>query len=149
MSNNWFDIEIITTTRKKWNLSVLIIFPILLLFSFFVNSKLFYILFIIWAVIAWIFLLYDYFHSNSIVNLSTKILFKDDSFSIITDDNEINLQIKKEDVTNIEFDKKNNHIKILKEDKILYEFDVKPKTLDELIDTFGCFGYKCDITSYI
>lgn len=149
MGNNWFDVEIVTTTTKKWNLAVLIIFSLLLIISFLVNSKFFYIVVIIWAIVAWLLLLYDFFHSKSIICLSTKLLFKDDSFTIITDDNSIHMQIKKEDVTRILFDKKTNQIHIMQKDKVLCEFNVKPKTLVELIDTFNCFGYQCDIASYI
>ena len=149
MDSNWFDIEIITTTKKKWNVSLLFVFPILFIVSILLNSTLYYILCILWAVITFFLLLYDYIQSKSLVTLSTKLLFKDDSFSIMTDDSNMNRQIKKEEVTNITFDKKKNHIQILQKDKILYEFTVNAKTLDELLDTFSCFGYKCDIVAYI
>ncbi len=149
MKNNWFDIEIVTTTAKKWNLSLIFVFIIFLILCFIIKAKFFYVLFVLWALMVIAFLVYDFFHSKSIVFLSTRLLFKDDCFSIITDDQSINLQIKKEDVTCVFFDRKLNLIKILSGDRVLYEFIVTPKTLDELIDTFNCFGYKCDIASNV
>ncbi len=149
MTNNWFDIEIVTTTKKKWNISIIIIFPLLIILSILTFHTKYYFLFLIWIVIACGFLVYDFIHSKSLIELSTKLLFKDDCFNIVIEDNNFNLEIKKEDVTNIKFDKKTNHVVILKKDKVLYEFNVKAKTLDELIDTFNSFGYNCEISEYI
>ncbi len=149
MKNNWFDIEIVTTTTKKWNLYIILVFSLFLLISIIINTQFFYVIFAIWALFAIAFLVYDFFHSKSIVYMSTRLLFKDDSFSIISDDKSTNLQISKKDVTQIYFNRKINQIRILNGDRVLYEFVVKPKTLDELIDTFNCFGYKCDIASDI
>ena len=149
MTNNWFDIEITTTTKKKWNISIIIIFPLLIILSILTFHTKYNYLFIIWIVIAAIFLIYEFIHSKSLVELSTRLLFKDDCFDIVIEDNHFKLEIKKEEVTNIRFDKKTNHVVIFNNDKILYEFNVKSKTLDELIDTFNSFGYNCEISEYI
>ncbi len=149
MENNWFDVEIVTTSKKKWNLAIITIFPLLLILSIvFISSK-YYFLFLIWIVVAGLFLLYDYMHSNSIVEQATRLLFKDNSFSIITEYEHFKLELKKEDVTCVQFDRKNYHIAIIQKDKVLFEFTVKPKIFDDLYDTFNSFGYNCETKSFI
>ena len=149
MDNNRFDIQIVTTTVKKWNLYMFVIFLVLLVLSILIFSTTFQYLTIIWTIVAGIALIYEYKHSNSIVLLSTELLFNDDGFSIIIADNNFNLQLKKEDVTNIKFDKKTKHIYVFQDDQVLCDFFVRSKSLDDLYDIFNSFGYKCELDSYV
>lgn len=149
MENNKFDVEILTTTNKKWNLYIIVIIVLLLILCVFSISTKFYIPILIWLAIAGLFLFYEYKHSKSIVELATKLLFNDDGFSIVIDDNNFKLQLKRENITKIRFDKKTNHIMIYQNEDILYQFLVKPKSLLELYDVFSSFDYKCELTEVI
>lgn len=149
MTNNRFDIQIVTKTVKKYNIYILIVFSILLVLNFIIISTTFNYLVVVWTIVACIALIYDYKHSKSIVMLSTELLFNDDGFEIKIDDNNFNLQLKKEDITNIWFNRKNNHIIVFQNEKILCDFCVKAKSLDELYDIFNSFGYKCELSDFI
>ena len=74
MTNNRFDVEILVTTKKKWNIYIIVIFVLLLFLSVFSISNQYYLLILIWAVVAAIFLLYQYKHSKSLIELSMVFL---------------------------------------------------------------------------
>lgn len=149
MDNNRFDIQIVTKSVKKYNIYILLVFTILIFLNFLIISTTYNYLVVIWSIIACIALVYDYKHSKSVVLLSTELLFNDNGFSIKINDNNFNLQLKKDDITNIVFNKKNNHILVYQKDKVLCDFYVKHKSLDDLYDIFNSFGYKCELSSYI
>jgi len=149
MDNNRFDIQIVTKTVKKYNIYLIFVISILLILNYLIISTTFNYLVFIWTIIACIALVYDYRHSKSIVVLSTELLFNDNGFSIKIDENNFNLQLKKEDITNIVFNKKNNHITIFQNENILCDFFVKTKSLDELYDIFNSFGYNCELSTFV
>ena len=149
MDNNRFDIQIVTKTVKKYNLYIIVVFFILLILNFFIISTTYNYLVFIWTVVACIALLYDYKHNKSFVLLSTELLFNDDGFSIKINENNFNLQLKKDNITKIVFNKKENHIFVYQNEIVLCDFYVKAKAMDELYDVFNSFEYPCELSSYI
>ena len=122
MDNNRFDIQIVTTTVKKYNIYIFVVLLILLIINFWIISTAFNYLVLLWTIIAILALIYEYKHSKSLLLLSTTLLFNDDGFSIIIEDEHFNLKLKKEDVTSIQFNQKTNHIIDFLFDKHKYDW---------------------------
>jgi len=147
MDNNRFDIQIVTTTVKKYNIYIFVVLLILLIINFWIISIAFNYLVLLWTIIAILALIYEYKHSKSLLLLATTLLFNDDGFSVIIEDEHFNLKLKKEDVASIQFNKKTNHIYVYQKENLLCDFIVTEKSLNELYDIFNSFGYNCEFTS--
>lgn len=147
MENNRFDIQIVTTTVKKYNIYIFVVLFILLIINFWIISTAFNYLVLLWTIVAIFTLIYEYRHSKSLLLLSTELLFNDDGFSIIIEDEHFHLKFKKEDITSIQFNQKTNHIYVFQKDNILCNFSVQEKSLNDLYDIFNSFGYNCEFTS--